>query len=275
MNRQSGRRLAVDLSQKLAELHVPMPWKTGADNLALQQVERGEQTGSSVSFIVMRHGAAAPLLHGQPWLRPIQRLHVRFFVHAQYDRLVRRIQVHSDYIRQLLHKTFVLGELESLHTVRLESVRIPNTGYGGVTNSHGFGHCPRRPVCCIPGRRVQRRRNNSPDLFCRQGTRTWSVRCIFGQSFRTSLLESLSPLHYRRPAGLQTPGNGSVGQTFVRQQADTCSQDRPLRTRPCIRPSLQRYSLFIRHRQSLGWFPHETENITYSTYCQDITVTLH
>ena len=109
----------VDLPEKLPEFDVAMSRITRA--FPLQHIQRREQTGSAVAFVIVRH-RPADLLHRQAGLCSVQRLYLRLLIHTQNDRLV-RVQVYSHHIRQLFNKPFVLGELESFHAVRLQPVR--------------------------------------------------------------------------------------------------------------------------------------------------------
>ena len=66
-----ARRVSVDGAQELQELLVAMAWVTGPDHCAVEHIERREQAGGAMALIVMRHGAASPLLHRQARLCPI------------------------------------------------------------------------------------------------------------------------------------------------------------------------------------------------------------
>lgn len=265
----------VDLPQKLPEFDVAMLRITRADDLPLQHIQRREQAGSTVAFVIVRHRSAATFLHRQARLRPVQRLYLRLFVHTQNDSLVRWIQVYTHHIRQLFNKPFVLGELEPFHAVRLQPVRIPNARDCGVADSHSLGHRPSGPVSRIRGLRVQSGIHNRLDLFDRQGTGTQAVGRIFRQSLWTPFLKPRAPLHDRRATGLQVLGDGPVGKTIRSQQANARTQHGSLGTRLSSYPSFQGRALFFRHRQFLGWLPHKAVYSTNSGHCKDITVTLH
>ena len=252
-----------------------MPRITRADDLPLQHIQRREQAGGAVAFVIVRHRPAATFLHRQAGLRPVQRLYLRLLIHTQNDGLVRWVQVYPHHIRQLFNKPFVLGELEPFHAVRLQPVRIPNARDCGVADSHGLGHRPRGPVSRIRGRRVQSGLHNRLDLFGRQGAGTQAVGRIFRQSLRTSFLKPLAPLHDRRTTGLQVLGNGPVGQTIRSQQANACTQHSSLGTGFGSHPGFQGRALLFRHRQFFGWLPHEAIYSTNFDHCKDITVTLH
>jgi len=61
-----GRRLALDLPQKLQPLYMTVTLLALSDDLVIQYVERREQHGRAVALVVMRHRRSAPLLQWQP-----------------------------------------------------------------------------------------------------------------------------------------------------------------------------------------------------------------
>jgi hypothetical protein len=275
MNRQVFGSFTVDLPKKLPEFDVAMPGITRANDLPLQHIQRCEQAGGTVAFVIVCHRPAATFLHRQAGLCPIQRLYLRLLIHTQNDGLVRRVQVYPNHIRQLFNKPLVFRELEPFHAVWLQPVRIPNTRDCGIADSRGLCHSPRGPVSRIRGRRVQCRLHNRLDLFGRQGAGTQAVGRIFRQSLRTPFLKPFAPLHDRRTTGLQALGNGPVGQTISSQQANACTQHGSLGTCFGPHPGFQGRSLLFRHQQFFGWLPHEAICNISPNHCKDIIVTLH
>ena len=67
VKRSVAGKLAVEAAQKLQELLMAVTLVKVADYFSLQQIERGEQSGGSVPFVVMRHRAAPSLLERQSW----------------------------------------------------------------------------------------------------------------------------------------------------------------------------------------------------------------
>src|SRR6185295_12517212 len=63
--------LLVNKSQEFEPLLMSMSWHAGANDFAVQNVERGKQRGGSVALVVMSHGASAPFLERQPWLSSV------------------------------------------------------------------------------------------------------------------------------------------------------------------------------------------------------------
>ena len=62
------------------ELLMPVAFVKVPDDFALQQIQRGEQRGRSVPFVVVGHGSAAALLQRQAGLGAVQRLDLALFV---------------------------------------------------------------------------------------------------------------------------------------------------------------------------------------------------
>ena len=97
---------------------------TGADHGAVEHSERREQVGGVVGLVVMRQGAASPLLHRHARVCPIQRVNLRFFIHAHH-------------IRQRLHTPRVLRQLERFDPVRVPAVCTLDPRHAGMADSLG------------------------------------------------------------------------------------------------------------------------------------------
>ena len=67
-------RGGVDPAQELEPFLMTMSRHALADHLAGGNLERGEQRGGAMPFVIMGHGSAAALLHRQAGLRAIERL---------------------------------------------------------------------------------------------------------------------------------------------------------------------------------------------------------
>src|SRR3546814_4184459 len=74
------------------------------DHGAGGNVERGEQGCRAIADVGMGAPLRNPRRHGQDRLLAIQRLDLRFFIHAQHDRPVRRRHVEPDYVLHLVDK---------------------------------------------------------------------------------------------------------------------------------------------------------------------------
>jgi hypothetical protein len=90
--------LGLEGVQEADELLMPMAWHTTADDLAIQDVERGEQGGSAVALVVVGHGARPSLLHRQARLGAVEGLDLALLIDRDDDGMIRRIDS-SDSVR--------------------------------------------------------------------------------------------------------------------------------------------------------------------------------
>jgi len=71
-----------------------------------------------MALVIMRHRRCTSLLQRQPGLRPIKGLHLALFIAAQYQGMLRRIQIQTYYVFQLLHELRITRHLKGFDTVR-------------------------------------------------------------------------------------------------------------------------------------------------------------
>ena len=74
--------LAIDRAQEAEEFPVAVTGVALADHLARQHVERCEQGGGSVAFVVVGHGPGTPAFDGEAGLGPIGSLDLALLVGA-------------------------------------------------------------------------------------------------------------------------------------------------------------------------------------------------
>ena len=96
MDRLVGRHLALDSIEKADEFLVPVALHAASDDLAVQDVEGGEQGGGAMALVVVGHGGAASLLHRQAGLGAIEGLDLALLVEAEHDGVGRRIHMKTD-----------------------------------------------------------------------------------------------------------------------------------------------------------------------------------
>jgi len=271
----SRQCLTVNLAQKLQEFFMAMTRVTASDHRSIQHVESRKQRGRPIAFVVMGHRPATPLFHRQARLRSIKSLDLRFFVHAQHKRFIRRVQVKPHHIGQFLHKALVPGEFESLYPVRLKTMRIPDPRYGRMPYALRFAHCPSRPVGRSGRFSMQRGLDNAPDLVRRQTSVADSMRGILGEACHPLLLKTLPPQQNRRAGRPQLLCDAVVGDTLGCKEANPRPQNDSLRGGLSAYPGLQSLPLFRTHWQRLFWLPHESHYGIKRNHCQDIIETLH
>ena len=139
-------RLAVDLAQELQPLDVGVVLLALPDDTTVQHIERGKQRGRAIALVVVRHRARSALLHRQPGLRAVQRLHLALLVTAQHQRVLgwRHVQAHD--VFELLDELGVTRDLEAAHEMRLEPVLAPVARDAGRADPELLGHGARAPV---------------------------------------------------------------------------------------------------------------------------------
>ena len=119
MQIQARRSLAIHLAQELQKLFVAVAVEALPNNAAIENVERRKESRRSVPNIVMGHGSTSSAFERQSGLITIERLDLRFLVHAEDKSLVGRIQVEANHVIKLFNEVLVVGEFEGAYTVRL------------------------------------------------------------------------------------------------------------------------------------------------------------
>ena len=79
-------------------------------------------------------------------LCPIQRLYLRFFIHAQHDGMFGRIQIQAHDIPHLLHQPWISRQLERFAAMRLQTKAVPDADHGALTQPDFLRQRPRTPL---------------------------------------------------------------------------------------------------------------------------------
>src|SRR5579875_3746002 len=145
----------VDLASRIAagqrveernELHVSMAVETARVNLAGGHLQRGEQTGGAVAGVIMGAARGQPRPHRQQPLGAVERLDLGFFVHAQHQRPLGRVQIEPNNVGQLAVELGVGAELEGFHSVRLQPVLLPDAMHARRREPYFPGQPPHAPM---------------------------------------------------------------------------------------------------------------------------------
>ncbi len=112
MDRLVGRDLALDGIEEADEFLMPVALHAAPDDLALKDVEGGEQGGRAVALVVVGHRGAAPLLHRQPRLGAVEGLDLALLVDAEDHGMIGRIDIEADDFLELVDEFGVVGEFE-------------------------------------------------------------------------------------------------------------------------------------------------------------------
>ena len=126
VNKFSGRHLRLDSIQEADELLVTMALHTSANDLAFEHVESSEQRRCSMALVVMGHRTGAAFLHRQAGLGAVEGLDLRLLIDRKDDGMGGRVDIEPDNIAQLVDELRVVGELELLDPVRLQTMRAPD-----------------------------------------------------------------------------------------------------------------------------------------------------
>ena len=90
-----------------------------ADHFAGRDVQRSKQRSRAVPFVIVGPLFRQTGPERQNRLRPVQGLHLRFFIHAQHNGMFRRIQIQAHDVPHLLNQLGIGGQLECFAAVRL------------------------------------------------------------------------------------------------------------------------------------------------------------
>ena len=103
-------------------------------------VESREKGCRSVPCVIVRHRSDMPDAEREPWLRPFERLALRFLVATEHDGLFRRVKVEAYHVPELLGEVRILGDLERPDEVRLDAALVPKETNRMLRHADGPGH---------------------------------------------------------------------------------------------------------------------------------------
>src|SRR6266567_1267479 len=252
MDVQLLRYILFDGIEEVAELAGAMPLLGLADDPAGPGVERGEQTGGAVTFVVM--GAALDLsgTHGQQRRGAVERLDLALLVHAEHQRAVRRSEIQAHNVAHLVDEQRVAAELEGLGAMRREREGPPDAADGRLAESAGLGHVARGPVRGRFRLALERARQHLLDLLVAQ--LAWCAGPgLIQQTVDTELDETLSPLACGRQGASLLASDLGVAQSIRREQHDPRPQGQRLRGLRAPRPGLQLLTLLRGHGEWNQW----------------------
>ena len=99
----------IDGFQEITKFDCAVPPMKLANNGTGLGVERSEQVDGAITHIIGRAALGLARSHRQHRLTPIEGLNLRLLVYAQYQCLIRRIEIQTDDVAHLLDKERVLG----------------------------------------------------------------------------------------------------------------------------------------------------------------------
>ncbi len=253
MHVQLCRDCRLNHVEELPKFSGSLPLVQLPNHLARLHVQRRKQRGGAVTPIVM--GAPLDLsgTHRQQRPRPIQRLNLRFLVHAQHQGFVRRIQVQPDDIPDLLDEERILGEFEGLGPMRLESEGAPAAADRALTETARCSHVSAAPVGRCRGGRLQRQRQKPRHLRIAGASRGAGARLIHQpvqpSTDKASTDKASPPTPDRLPRSLELSGHGAVGLACGAGQHDPCTAGQSVRGLGPTGPLFEGVSFVGSHEQ--------------------------
>jgi len=137
---------AIDHPEESQPLLVAMQRLDHREHFAGEHVQRGEQCGDAVAFVVMRHRLGAPALERQAGLGAIQRLYLCLLVATENQGVLWRVQIQANNVLELLDKVLVVGQLEGAHAMGLEAMGAPDSRHAGGARTQVGRQRARAPV---------------------------------------------------------------------------------------------------------------------------------
>src|SRR5580658_9575498 len=202
MHLKAARKITLDLIEKPQELLMPVSPVARADGHSGCHIHGREQRRDTMALVVVRLPGRYARSQRQNRLRSIQRLHLTLLIHTQYDRSIRRIQIQPHDIPHLLHELRILGELEVLHAMRLQSESMPNPHNGILRETRLLGHEARAPVRAVGRHRFQCLSNDVFHLLIGDLARRADPRLI-EQAIQPKFSKPFPPLTGRRAGNVQ------------------------------------------------------------------------
>src|ERR1700746_1775049 len=88
---------------------------------ATSHVEGGKQSRGSMAFVFMSKAAQGPAVgQADPALGPLQSLNAGFFVYAQHQGILGRIQIEADHIGRLTAELWISAYTPTLHALQMQ-----------------------------------------------------------------------------------------------------------------------------------------------------------
>ena len=220
MQVQILRDRSVDDLEEPQELLVAMPAVLLGDHRAALDVEGGEQAGGAVADVVMAHPGRRGREHRQDRGRAVEGLDVAFLVDGQDQGVLRRGQVETDDVTDLVHKQRIGGQLPGLHRMGFQPERPPDPRHRGLVQPGLGGHRSGRPVTVAVRRFLfQGLGDQCLDLLVADHPRPARARLV-REALQSLGDEPSPPLGHHLPAHPQPFSDLAVRPTVGRRQDD-------------------------------------------------------
>ena len=228
----------LDVVQELAELPAAVAAEALADDLARWR-RRGQRTARSCRCACSLMGAPLDLAGAQRQQRlgAIERLNLRFLVHAEDHGMLRRVHVETYDVAHLVHEVGVRRQLEGLAPVRLQREGLPDAVDRRRRVPRLAGHRARAPVRRIPRLLFQRLAHHPGHGVVTDALGTEPGR---GSSWSPSMPCSANRLHHFLAVRLLMPSVLAICTLVSPSAASSTMCARSERLRQTFRPRASR-----------------------------------
>ena len=185
---------------------------------------------------------------GQQRAGAIERLHLTFFVDAEHDRVVRRIEVQAHDIAHLLDKLRVGRQLEGLDPMRLQPKGPPDARDRRFREAQGVAQASGAPLGPRRRRRLQRAGNDLHDSVVRHRARHAGSGLVV-QPRQPAHTKAFAPRAHAVARHPQLRGHGPVRPPLGTGQHDLRAPCHPLRRRRASRPLSQDPAFVVGEQQ--------------------------
>lgn len=214
----------INCLQKTQPFLMPVSRIEVRQHATFQNVERREECGCSVSFVVVGLRTESPRKHRQAFLSSTECLNLTFLINAQHNCVLRRTHIEPQDVTQLFLEVLVVRELECLRQVRLQVVLLPHPLYRRAPDADFRSHRSRRPV--RPARRflLSRLVQNQTGHF--RGCRRFmtATRRVLPDAVESTFVKPQPPQPNRFSRRADLSGDVLVLQSSTRHEKHLCSQ---------------------------------------------------
>src|SRR5216684_1183071 len=199
----------IDLIQEFAELDGAMAWPALTDHRSRGNVQRSEETGGAMALVIMSSTLHLAGQHGKDWLATAQRLNLTLLIHAQHQRMMRRVQVQADDVAHLVDQQRIVGELKRLAAMRTQPEGPPDATHRGLTHAGPRRQRAAAPMRCSFGSLFQGQAYGPLNaVIADLSWRSWSH--LVSQTSQALGDKTIPPHAHRKARGVQLVGHGSV-----------------------------------------------------------------
>lgn len=227
MEVEFGRDVLIEVAKELEKLLMAVAGLALADHLAGGDLERREEGGGAVADVIMGDALDITQPHGEQRLGAIQGLNLAFFIHAQHQRVLGRVQIEADDVSDFFDKEGIVGELEVALAMGLKAEGVPDSLDGGLGKTGGVSEGAATPMGAVFGLGLEGGLNGEGNFFIGDGTRPSGPKFIM-QSLETLFEKAFSPFADRTDGEVNLLGNGAVGLSVGGREHNFSARDQTM-----------------------------------------------